>query len=119
MFLLEMNNFLSSQYPKLYESKFLVQWNHVSVFLNIFMIIENNLMKPSKSEQDKDFFLYRTILVESNSLKLEFKLFLCNPRFLLDSQLHLLNAHTILVDLNLTKTSKTSDVVETNLSYHR
>ena len=27
----------------------------------------------------------RTILVESNSLKLEFKLFLCNPRFLLDS----------------------------------
>jgi len=62
---------------------------------------------------------HRTVLVESNSLKLEFKLFLCNPRFLLDSQLHLLNANTILVDLNLTKTGKTSDVVETNLSYHR
>ena len=29
--------------------------------------------------------LCRTILVESNSLKLEFKLLLCNPRFLLDS----------------------------------
>ena len=28
---------------------------------------------------------HRSILVESNSLKLEFKLFLCNPRFLLDS----------------------------------
>ena len=27
----------------------------------------------------------RPILVESNSLKLEFKLILCNPRFLLDS----------------------------------
>ena len=32
-----------------------------------------------------DEYKSRPILVESNSLKLEFKLILCNPRFLLDS----------------------------------